>query len=318
MLLHAVGQHKPVGTTRTMNREKPFHAAMEDRPSFRPLTCELDWTGFGHRTFAEQSTDERLKSFDYPQLQKMKLGPMLTLCLCVLLVAVGNVDVTGCATPPVEWGVEVGDELTYLLQRKTIDSSLASEADNYAPFISMLEAGQKMIARVDWLGPIPPTTNQSWSIPLSNCTMIRENDSQVMMHDMNMIVIPLNVWHLNSSQFNMTSDDGSSLVNTTLQFGSVLDGQFWMGIILVGMHFEMIYSKSDGALDRMMMEVSAYWSKVVDVLITRWTPGTVTLYTSTETTDSSSSWLAPVGVTLGVITAIAAVTAVWLRRRRTG
>jgi hypothetical protein len=236
----------------------------------------------------------------------------------MMLVTVGLIEVAGRAPPVLEWGVEVGDELTYILQKKTLDPSASSEVEEYIPFINMLEVGRRMVARVDFLGAIPEPTNESWSMPLSNCTLIRENDSEVMTENMSMIVIPLNVWHLNSGQFNMTYGEGYSLVNTTQQFGSVYEGQFWAGILLVSVSFEMTYSKADGALDKMMMKAEVYWSEVVNVLIMRWIPGTTMPSSTTEATDSGWIGFALVGVALGVIVALAIVTAMRLRRHRSG
>ncbi|MHA1638162.1 MAG: hypothetical protein ACTSUB_09130, partial [Candidatus Thorarchaeota archaeon] len=89
-----------------------------------------------------------------------------------------------------EWGVEVGDEITYVLEKKHMDSMFSSQMQNYSFFLDNVDVGQNITARITHLEPIPEFINTSREMPTANCTLFRANDSEVISENFPMIAIP--------------------------------------------------------------------------------------------------------------------------------
>lgn len=204
---------------------------------------------------------------------------MKTLTIIVVLIALVPVLLAPIASSQsnnsLQWGKDVGDEITYVLQRKVLDPSFAQYFADYAPFITRVSEGQKVIANVTYLSPIPTMINASTEMPYSNCTLIRENDSETLTEGFSMVVIPTGDWDFMTEVGNYTGVEGFAitLVNNENEWGTVMEGSFQAFIFTVTLHWEMRYEKINGTLNYMRVNVDMGGNDIIDVIFAQWHPG---------------------------------------------
>jgi hypothetical protein len=220
----------------------------------------------------------------------MRFRPIGTLLLIALLISMASASpVSAQSNHTLEWGVEVGDEITYVMQRKLLDETFGSYLTEFMPFISAVDEGQKITARVSHLDSIPSMINESSQMPGSNCTLIRQNDSEIVMEDMFMVIVPIGDWNLSSelggfSAFggsnstegpptNFTNFEDIELVDTDTSWGTVIDTSFVFAIFTITIYMEMLYEKVNGTLTNMRMRVNFGGNDIIDLVFTQWYPG---------------------------------------------
>jgi hypothetical protein len=222
-------------------------------------------------------------------MSSMRLKLLSALLSIVLLFSIVTAaPVVAQSNHTLEWGVEVGDEIAYVLQRKLLDETFGSYLTEFMPFIDEVNEGQKITARVSHLDPIPSMINESSQMPWSNCTLIRQNDSEVIMEDMFLVVVPIGDWNFSSelggfSMFgevnetegpsNFTAFDDIELVDTDTTWGTVIDTSFVFGIFPISIYMEMLYEKVNGTLTNMRMRVNFAGNDMIDLVFTQWYPG---------------------------------------------
>jgi len=223
-------------------------------------------------------------------------------------------------TPPIgaqtvedmEWGVEEGDEITYVLQRKYLDEQFGQMFSSFIPFITEVDEGQKVIARIDELSPI--IENITIGMFGANCSMIRENDSEVLMEDMSMIVVPLGIWNLESEESNETTNPRMpgefEIYNTTDEWGTVMSGEMWFAIFLITFHVEILYYKANGTLSKMWMRMDISGNPSVDVLFAQWQPNMATVIPM-----GFPIWPVIIYGSIGLVVVLI-IAFLWRRRRR--
>ncbi len=197
---------------------------------------------------------------------------ILALLAVVSLITV-SIPVQAQSNHSLQWGVELGQEMTYALQRKVLDPSYSSYFADYAPFLTEMSEGQRLIARVTHLDPIPSIINESSQMPRSNCTLIRMNDSEVIMEDMFMIAVPIGDWDFTSEMSNFSFFEEATIVDTEDEWGTVIDATFVMALFPISIHMEMIYEKTNGTMKLMQMLVNFAGSDIIDVIFAQWHPG---------------------------------------------
>jgi hypothetical protein len=213
-------------------------------------------------------------------------GAILSIALLISFLSASSVSAQ--SNNSLEWGVDVGDDITYVLQRKLLDETFGSYLSEFMPFISEVDEGQKIIARVTHLDPIPSLINESSQMPWSNCTLIRQNDSEVIMEDMFLVVVPIGDWNFSSelggfaffggvneseAPSNFTAFDDIELVDTDTTWGTVIDTSFVFGIFPISIYMEMLYEKVNGTLTNMRMRVNFAGNDMIDLVFTQWYPG---------------------------------------------
>ncbi len=220
----------------------------------------------------------------------MRLRLIGTLLSITLLISAASASpVSAQSNHSLEWGVEVGDEITYVLQRKLLDETFGSYLTEFIPFIGQVDEGQRITARVSHLDSIPSIINESSQMPGANCTLIRQNDSEIIMENMFMIIVPIGDWNLSSelggfSAFggsnstegpptNFTSFDDIELVDTDTSWGTIIDTSFAFAIFTITIYMEMLYEKVNGTLTNMRMRVNFGGNDIIDLVFTQWYPG---------------------------------------------
>ncbi|MGY5853572.1 MAG: hypothetical protein RTU92_08420 [Candidatus Thorarchaeota archaeon] len=222
-------------------------------------------------------------------MRKSSLSSIILVALLVAQILV--VPAHAQEDQEMSWGVEVGDDVKYVLQRKILDPTFGDQVGSMMPFITEVDEGQTVISRVDYLPPIPENGNESTFL-FANCTIIRANDSEVLMEDMGMTVIPIGRWNESfnfgspfgggpPSEVNETTDPGGGFdmnfeqVNTTEEWGMKMSAQFWIAIFPISFLMEMIYYKANGTLRKMLFTVTMSGNPMFDVLFVQWYPGIV-------------------------------------------
>lgn len=165
-----------------------------------------------------------------------------------------------------QWGVSVGDEFEYILQKKYIEAGLQEYLDEYAPYLSKVDQGQKIISNVTGLENIPEHIDNVSQMPQCNCTLIRANDSTVLVEDLPIMVVPIGDWNFSATIMNFTQGDVTT-IDTDTDWGRIISSDFYMGIVKVSFYWEMRYLKVNGTLKKMTMRVVVSGSTWIDFVI---------------------------------------------------
>ncbi|MFX1604039.1 MAG: hypothetical protein ACFFCK_11195 [Promethearchaeota archaeon] len=232
--------------------------------------------------------------------------------LVVTSLSTVSISVQAQSNHSLQWGVELGQEVTYALQRKMLDPSYSSYFADYAPFLTEMNEGQRLTAQVTHLDPIPSIINESSQMPRSNCTLIRLNDSEVIMEDMFMIAVPVGDWDFTSEMSNFSFFEEATIVDTEDEWGTVIDATFVMALFPVSIHMEMIYEKTNGTMKVMQMLVNFAGSDIIDVIFAQWYPGMPLVLPRT--------WQPPFLLTITIIGVVGVVIIFfgrrWYKRRK--
>jgi hypothetical protein len=191
------------------------------------------------------------------------LSVLLSLALIVSILSSAPMQ-----SDDLSWGISVGEEISYVLERKFVSDTVSEYVEDFAGFLNEIEEGDTIVARCTHLDSILSPVNLSEGVPQANFTLLRESDSQVLLENMQLLAIPVGLWDYETDGMNSSFPGEFEQVNTTEQWGSIISGDFWMGLININMHFEMIYYKSNGALLRMKMIVKMLGLTNVDILLT--------------------------------------------------
>ncbi|MBD3406259.1 MAG: hypothetical protein GF411_09135 [Candidatus Lokiarchaeota archaeon] len=226
--------------------------------------------------------------------------------LFLILFSPTVIGVTAQSNHSLIWGVSVGDEFTYYMEKKTIDPFVQGYLENMSvPFIDDVEVGQKIIARVTQLESIPDQINTTSSryIPQANCTLIRANDSHVLIENMSMLMMPVRDWDLLTEMNNYTGMDGWTVIDNLGEWGSKFEQSFVFAIFFVDIYLEMVFEKQNGSLSRLQIRVTVTGTEMVDLIFVKWHPDLTPKY-------SFNFW----PIVIGSI--ISLVVIIWYIRRR--
>jgi len=239
---------------------------------------------------------------------------MKTLAFAIILIVlscspVGSLTLEQ-SNHTLRWGVQVGDDVVLVLQRKVVDPAYAQYFVEYAPFITNVSEGQRVIARVTYLSPIPSLINASEQMPHSSCTLIRENDSTVIGIDFSMAAIPIGDWNFTTSIGNYTAIQGMTVIDNQDEWGTVMEGSFSILFFTVTFHIEMRYDKANGTLNLMRANVEFGGNDIIDVIFAKWHPGMATILPA----ELPLLTIEVAGIAIAACAGVAFV--VWRRHRR--
>lgn len=203
-----------------------------------------------------------------------------------------------------EWGVDVDEEFTYVLQRAYFsDPSNALIAALYMPYISSMTVGEKATLRVTGLDEIPNLINESEQMPKSSCDLERANDSVPIMVGLSNFVIPIGDWDFITEISNITGIDGLTLIDTAEEWGTIgvtsfqaLDGS------VITITFEELYEKENGTLNYMRLRYSTLGNDLIDVILVNWHTGMPTIVS--EGLQMSTLLIILIATSVGIIVAI--------------
>jgi hypothetical protein len=209
----------------------------------------------------------------------MKSRPLFSvLFLAVFLTPMASL-VFAQSNHTLEWGVSPGEEFTYVLQRGFYaDDNSKAFLISQIPFLAQMQAGQKVLLEVDYLEMIQSSINESTQLPRSYCSLLRENDSALIMSDLPSFVIPVGDWEFLNEIENITGTQGLSLIDTEDEWGTIGVGAIsGSGGSDISVHIEMRYEKENGTLTYLRHRYTTLGNDLIDVIFVQWHPGMPTI-----------------------------------------
>ncbi|MFX1559477.1 MAG: hypothetical protein ACFFBL_02705 [Promethearchaeota archaeon] len=208
-------------------------------------------------------------------MSEMKLRLLALTVFMVILMTPTFVPILAQSNHTLEWGVDVGEEFTYVLQRAFYaDSNSKAFIESQLPFLTEIQPGQKVILKIGYLDTIEALINESSQIPRSYCELLRENDSVGIMTDMTSLVIPINDWEFLDEVENITGTAGLTLVDTEDEWGTIGTGVITgSGGSDISVRVEMRYEKENGTLSYLRHRYTILGNDIIDVIFVHWYPG---------------------------------------------
>jgi hypothetical protein len=174
-----------------------------------------------------------------------------------------------------QWGVQIGEQFTYDLQRKMGEPAMIGQFNNSLSFIMGMDEGQKAIVTVTSLQAIPSTINTTLEMPNSFCTLIRENDSAQLATNFTLFVVPIGDWNF-LTQMSGFQASGWTTINTDTEWGASLsidiqDNQ------TITYYQELRYEKENGTLNYLRVRISSLGTDLLDLIFVHWHAGMPTV-----------------------------------------
>lgn len=223
--------------------------------------------------------------------------------------------VTAQSNHTLEWGADVGEQFTYVLQRATY----ASEAQKAAvgvelPYVTNLGLGQKAILTIEQLDAIPTQINSTFDMPVGRCNISRLNDSALLGTQLQLLIVPIGDWSFLTEIGNVTGTPGLTLVDTPDEWGTIGRGSYmdYSGAT-INVYIEMRYEKENGTLNYMRYYYTSGGAVLFDIIFAHWYPGMPTILPAGDSTVTFL--IIALGGVIGVI--VAFVTYRWYRGKKT-
>ncbi|MHA1906763.1 MAG: hypothetical protein ACW98Y_05690 [Candidatus Thorarchaeota archaeon] len=179
------------------------------------------------------------------------------------------------ANHSLEWGVEVGEEFTYALQRITLDYNYALLMPYWLGFLLELDAGDLFTATVMELDIIPENISETENLPQSHATLAKESDTLEL--DSTAFVIPIGDWDFQTEKLNLTVRPDITLIDTETEWGTSEESSFSAEGYSFSYKFEWRYDKTNGTLTYAQFTLTTFGSTLIDIVIAQWTEGTPTV-----------------------------------------
>ncbi len=179
------------------------------------------------------------------------------------------------ANNSLEWGVDVGEEFTYVLQRAYFaDPNYINAIAIDLPFITLMTVGEKFTVRVTDLDTIPMLINETSQLANSTCEMERANDSTLVAIGLQAFVVPVGDWDFLTEMSNITGLQDLSLIDTEDEWGTIGAGSFFAGDgSVVSVTMEVRYEKENGTLNYMRYRYTTLGTDLIDIVLVNWHPG---------------------------------------------
>ncbi len=125
-----------------------------------------------------------------------------------------------------------------------------------------------------------------------------------------MVVVPAGDYDFMTLVGNFTAFQGTTVINTTEEWGTIMEGSFTMLFVLTfTFHIEMRYEKANGTLNMMRAKVDLNGNNIIDIILAKWKPGMTTILP-----PENQSLIIEIAVIVGIGCAAVAYL-VWRRHR---
>lgn len=208
-----------------------------------------------------------------------------------------------------EWGVTVGDEITYVLEKKYLDPSFSNQMQGYSFFLDNIDEGQNITARITHLEPIPALINESREMPTANSTLLRANDSEVIAEVFPMIAVPMGDWDFSTEMTYMNWSDDATIVDTPEEWGTSISSKMIFAIFIIEFSMDIRYFKANGTLSLLSIHVEVGGTKMVDIRLVAYQSNLT--FTNTEDSFPIEQFAIYAGIASLII-----IVLVLLKRRR--
>ncbi len=210
-----------------------------------------------------------------------------------------------------EWGVEVGEQFTYALQRKTISPSLEGSLPSWMDFIELIDAGEKVQVNVTHLYPISDEIESGEDAPLAYCDVLTEDNEIVLTANSTAFLFPIGDWAFLTDLLSESAPQ-IEFIDTDEEWGTIQSGQYISGDTTVDYYLEWRYEKENGTLNYLRFTNTVQGANVVDIVFVHWHPGMPTVLP--PDTPLVTILLIALGVAFGFIAAI--IVYKWYRGRK--
>ncbi len=209
----------------------------------------------------------------------MKSRLLASVLFLVVVISPMFIPVLAQSNHSLEWGLDTGEEFTYVLQREHYsDANSQAYIESQLPFLAYIEPGQKVLLQVEYLEVIETLINESSQLPRSYCNLLRSNDSVLLYSDLTSLVIPIGDWDFLDEVQNITGTEGQTLIDNDDEWGFVVAGLILdPGAVDINVRVEMRYEKENGTLSYLRHRYSALGNDLVDVIFVHWYPGMPTI-----------------------------------------
>ena len=208
-----------------------------------------------------------------------------------------------------EWGVEVGDEITYVLEKKYLDASFSNQMQDYSFFLDKIDEGQNITARVTHLEPIPDLINESREMPTANCTLLRGNDSEVIAEVFPMIAVPMGDWDFSTEMTSMNWSEDATIVDTPEEWGTSIASKMIFAIFIIEFSMDIRYFKANGTLSLLSIHVEVGGTEMIDIRLVAYQSNL------TFTTTEDSFPIEQFAIYAGIASLIIIILVLFKRRR---
>ena len=234
----------------------------------------------------------------------MKLKFLTLTFVLILICSAIPLTAEAQSNNALEWGVDVDEEFTYVLQRAYFtDPNYAQIVAVDMPYISSMIVGEKATLRVTGLDEIPSQINESSQMPKSSCALERSNDSVPLIAALEDFVIPIGDWEFLTEISNITGLEGVTLIDTAEEWGTTGTGSYQPGDgSVITITFERRYDKVNGTLNYIRLRYSTLGNDLIDVILVNWHPGMPTIVE--EGLQMSTLLIILIAVAVGLIVAI--------------
>ncbi len=209
----------------------------------------------------------------------MKSRLLALLLVMALLFAPILVPVFAQSNHTLEWGVDVGEEFIYVLQREhySYPSNMILMEGQF-PFLADIEPGEKVILEVGSLDTIENMINQTIQLPWSYSNLNRYNDSTLIMANLTSLVLPIGDWDFLTDINNVTETPGITFFETEEEWGTIGAATVTGGDgSTIDVRVEMRYEKENGTLNYLRHHYATLGNDIIDVVFVHWYPGMPTI-----------------------------------------
>jgi hypothetical protein len=209
----------------------------------------------------------------------LKLKLLSLAFVLILMYSSTPIVVQAQANNNLEWGVDVGEEFIYVLQRAYFaDPNYVNVIANDLPFVPQMTVGQKAIMRVTGLDPIPMQINETSQLANSTCDLVRANDSTTIGTGLNAFVVPIGDWDFLTDMANITGLEDLSLIDTQEEWGTIGIGSFFASDgSVISITYEVRYDKENGTLNYLRYRYTTLGTDLIDIIFVNWHPGMPTI-----------------------------------------
>ncbi|MGY5874396.1 MAG: hypothetical protein RTU30_01510 [Candidatus Thorarchaeota archaeon] len=228
------------------------------------------------------------------------LGRRLTklVALMLIMTTILPTVVQAQGAHSLEWGVEDGEEYTYVLQRKTLDESGEVYISPFMPFISIVEEGEKVVIDFTLLQVIPSEIVDQQDEPRSYSNLTRVDGTESIVWGLTGFAVPIGDWSFLTQLRNLTNQAGVTVIDDSTHWGYIATG------VLpeqneVDVYNEVKYEKVNGTLAYMRWRFTTTTSTLIDIIFVQWHPGVPTILG--PDLDLGTILLAGIGVCIALV-----------------
>ena len=177
-----------------------------------------------------------------------------------------------------EWGVDVGDEFTYALQRKVLDSAYVSIIPYWMKFVLEIDEGTLFNVTITELEEIPENLTLSDMLPFSHASLTVLNGSSDAFADSTVFAILIGDWDFQGEFLNFSLEDPSvTVTDNENEWGLAEDSSFVFSGRVYNYYYEWKYEKTHGTLLYSRYRVNTLGSDVIDIVLSQWEEGDPTI-----------------------------------------